>query len=522
MRTLFVTSTLVAAGILAAPAFAVFDGPAPLAWRWAQPAQVVPGTPVCQGDTVFLAVGRNVYALDRATGNQKWKFPSGAPIPSGFQTGVVATADLVIAAADDRNIYAVDAKSGELKWSATAPAPLMSAPVVCGTLLVLPLGDNSIYALNIGDGQPAWTNATRIFNGIKGTTAGHGGNVLIFDQLNKLYSIDAASKKVNWEVRFNELGSAAVPVIYDETIYVTSGPFVVGINPLNGSRKGGQFNFGETVHYPAALNTQYVASATREGRLIIVDRTNPRKVQKVELGAAPVGAPTFIGKLIGINTSNGSMNVVDPATGKIVWNYILRPGSKPVAGADGKVPPNYMTASAPLMVSGDTLFLQSRDGNLLAFDKNDGVDLTAPTATLIFPLAGSELNPQYGQKKTNAAGNQEWQLTGEYVSLYFSVDDLGSGLNLSTVKVTANGQALEALVTREGYVVVNLGAAKNTFATRGRMVFNLTAADWMGNSASQKYTLTFDSTIQPTEKPGTASAADGSLPGGRRQLGGGG
>ncbi|HVL40028.1 MAG TPA: PQQ-binding-like beta-propeller repeat protein, partial [Fimbriimonadaceae bacterium] len=52
-----------------AVALAQFNGPAPLAWRWAQPTPVAPiGQPLVDGNTVIVAVGQRVHALDKDSG----------------------------------------------------------------------------------------------------------------------------------------------------------------------------------------------------------------------------------------------------------------------------------------------------------------------------------------------------------------------------------------------------------------------------------------------------------------------
>lgn len=520
MRSLLSTTLSICVALGAVSAYADFSGPAPLAWRWVQPAPAVPAAPYVDGERVFAAVGRRVYALDKATGNQIWRFPAGEPHPSTFTKGVVRFGNTIIASTDDRNVIAIDMNTGEQKWNFTATQNLLSAPVLCGKTLVLPYSDQSIMAISAEDGTETWTNSTRIFAGIKGSIAGYNDVVLVFDQNNKLYGIDSSTKKTLWDITFNALTPDVQPVFAEDAAWITSGNYIVPINPLTGTRKGQVFSFTDSLVKPPAILPGYVASVTREGVLVIADRGNPRKITRVDLGSPAVNAPSKAGNFIAVNTANGSMNIVDPATGKIIWNYILRPATKPVAGADGKTPPNYMTAAAPAVVSGDTLLLQSRDGSLLAFDKSTGVDLTPPNVEMIFPLPGSEMNPVYGKVTTNN-GRQVMTPTNEYISLYFQIDDPSSGLNLNSVFVTANGKPLEVITLREGYAVVNLGDPKNRFATNGRITFKVNASDWIGNAIEKSFSLTLDNTIPPSEKPGTATNDGGNGLGGGRPGGAG-
>ena len=118
-----------------------------------------------------------MYALDKETGNQKWKFPLVDAIAGAFKSTVIITDGLAIAAANNKSIYAVDAKTGESKWTYIASAPIYREPVLVGKFLVAAFTDNTIMAVNVSDGQPAWSAPVRNFDGFMGRLASHQGNL---------------------------------------------------------------------------------------------------------------------------------------------------------------------------------------------------------------------------------------------------------------------------------------------------------------------------------------------------------
>src|SRR2546423_9640033 len=82
---IMLNSRLQAAGLAtlaaASVAMADFDGPAPLSWRWIQPTNaIVKGSPLVDGNAVYVAVGQRAFALDRNPGTQKRRFPSVDPL----------------------------------------------------------------------------------------------------------------------------------------------------------------------------------------------------------------------------------------------------------------------------------------------------------------------------------------------------------------------------------------------------------------------------------------------------------
>ena len=138
-------------------ATADFDGPAPLAWRWLQATSSSPvGSPTVGDGIVYGAVGSRMYALDKQTGNQIWKFPLVDPIPGNFKSSIILTEGLAIGAANNKTIYGVDAKTGESRWSYVAPAPIYREPVLAGKFIVFGTTDNQLMAINASDGMAAW------------------------------------------------------------------------------------------------------------------------------------------------------------------------------------------------------------------------------------------------------------------------------------------------------------------------------------------------------------------------------
>ena len=102
MRTLRLFTAVPLAFALAAAASAQFDGPAPLAWRWVQPTNAAPsGAPLVSGETIYTAIGGRVFAIDRASGNLRWRYPQVEPIDGAFRTTPVLVNGVLVAASDN-------------------------------------------------------------------------------------------------------------------------------------------------------------------------------------------------------------------------------------------------------------------------------------------------------------------------------------------------------------------------------------------------------------------------------------
>lgn len=531
------TTRLLAAGlasiVAASMAYADFDGPAPLAWRWVQPTNAtVKGSPLIDGDSVYVAVGQRAFALDKATGNQKWRFPLVDPIDGYFIGAPVNMNGTLVITADNHKIYGVDAATGQQKWAYLSRPAFIGAAVKAGKYVAVARNDQSIMAINPEDGTPVWVDSEtkeerpiKMIYGITGQLTTAGDDVLVTDNNNELVSLNMVTKKPNWTANFTTLDYTAQPTVVGDLIVINSGQYLTGVRTETG-RGAWQIPLGYSVKVGPAVSGEGIFIVDENGSCVYYDM-NGRRVTKqpIELGSFPLARPAVSGKMFIVPTTNGALNLVDPMTGKVTWSYLMRPmgvfytesgssnnnnpGIGKGSGSNTQNAPDRIwtvQAAGTPVVSGDTLLVLARDGSLLAFDKNTGVDLTPPSVTMSWPHPGDQVN-------------------GESLEVLFKIEDEASGINDPTLKITVDGSPLDVEFGREGVASARFSlASKNKPLTNGRKVFHVTVSDWMGNTANQDYVLTIDNNLPKTVRPTTPNNNNGSgapgKPGGRGGKGG--
>ncbi len=530
MRPLRLFTAAPLALALAASASAQFDGPAPLAWRWVQPTNAVPsGAPVIDGDTIYTAVGGRIFAIDRTTGNQKWRYPQVEPIGGQFRAAPVLVDGVLIAAADNKIVYAIDSTNGSPKWTYNSPSPVYGTPVKVGAYVAYSTSDNKLIALEGATGKPAW-EPYNIYDRIQGQIAAYDNGIVFFTGLNELRSLDIVSKKANYlrPVKFSELPPGATPVLYGDAFYVSSGPYVVAINAADGRAKW-QTNTGLQLTSTPAASSAGIFVVSQDGDALVLEPLRGRPIDSMKrgplkLGSIPSVRPSAVGTKFLVPTANGSINLFDPETATLLWSYVVRPvgdvfeaaSTSPglgrgtsggrggqatgAGGAQGKRISS-LTASGPAVLAGTTLLLPARDGSILAFDKDLGVDLTPPTARQVWPTPGDVVSGQ------------------PPLEFIFRLSDEAAGVNETTIKVEIDGKEAGYTYTRDGYVRVafsaNAGAAltpvkgappapkRNQTLQDGRHAVTLTVADWMGNVAKLNYSVVIDNALRPLPLPGS-------------------
>ncbi len=483
--------------------FAQFNGPAPLAWRWAQQASSSPrGNLATDGSKIFAAIGNRIYAIDRESGNQKWRYPAAEPLAATFNSGAVFSSGVVIAAADNKTVFAVDATNGQSKWQYNAPSNIVGTPVVVGKYVVLALGDSSIMAIWAETGQPAWNSPQRIFDGIKGSIAAHHDNILFFTTTSELICLNVGNQNKVWGRRFSQVGGDVRPIVYGDSIYINSANYLIKLGAGDGTRQF-EKQVVDTLARNPAVGERGIATMTRDGLLLAFDHNGTALYSKpVDIESGPAADPIIDGNWISIPTVNGNVTLVDLKTGLLKWNYNIRPLVKtaPAQGESNR-PPVIQAAAAPFIV-GDSLLVLAKDASILSFDAKTGVDMTPPEITMAWPNPGDQINAR------------------PPIDFYFNVRDEASGVDPKTIKVEINGKDYESKFNREGYLVVSVrSSGKNAPLMDGRATISVSATDWLGNSTTQKFLLTVDSALAPS-RPKTSD--DNSNGGGVGGKGGGG
>lgn len=501
---------------LSMSAHAQFNGPAPLAWRWAQSTTNSPiGTPIVDGDSIFVSLGERFYALDRQYGNQKWRFPVGIPNVGHFPTQPVLSNGTVVAVSDLHYAYGVDEETGKTKWQHFLIKNTVGSPVATGKFIVIALSDNTLVALDSQTGEEVWKEPLKLPSGITGTMASYQDSVIYFNDSSDMICYNVPSEKQLWKTRFTLIDSKVKPVVAGEAVYVNTGSFLAAVNVGSGHGMW-QKDVGEQLVYEPAVSPTNIMVVTQNGSIMSFDRLGNKLFRApIDIGTSPVAAPTSVGDYFLVPSGNGSINLIDPRTGASKWSFVMAPMDKVQANtpnpnsAGGRVastvtgPVKYVNAAGPATLSGQTLLVLAKDGSLLAFDKDAGVDLTPPTVKMVEPNPGDQVS---GQPPLTFA---------------FTLHDDASGVNEKTVKISLDGKNVDFTKTKDQFYVVRVSSTGPVKPlTDGRHTLTVVATDWLGNTATESFDVQIDNTLQPRKS--TLPPTSGRPGGGNNGPGGGG
>lgn len=259
---------------------------------------------------------KNLYALDGATGNQKWVFSTTGQIWSS----PIAANGLVFVGSLDKKLYAIDAVSGKIKWSFLTGGEIYSSPLVENGVIFIGSADGSLYAIDAITGQQKWRFGTSSI-----TSELSFGNGIIYASglYGEFHAIDITTGKQKWNIPRNPNNNVFTGSTLANGIIYVSGTdkFLYALDANTGSLKW-KFNAQSPLSTPSFAN----------GIVFVGDDYDPNK--------------------------SGYFYALDASTGKQKWAFF-----------ENK---DYYVFGQPVIENGLVYTLRAND--LLVLDTNTGAE----------------------------------------------------------------------------------------------------------------------------------------------------
>jgi eukaryotic-like serine/threonine-protein kinase len=193
-------------------------------WKFKTEGRITSSPAVVAGVVYFGSFDGNFYAVDAVSGQQKWKFgvpgerrfaashlhgalPAGETMPDPFDfflSSPVVSDGAAYFGSGDTNIYALDAATGNLKWKFKTGDVVHASPAISDGVLFVGSWDSYFYALDAATGKEKWRFKTGedadIHNqvGIQSSAAVSDGVVYFGCRDSNFYAVDAATGKQRW------------------------------------------------------------------------------------------------------------------------------------------------------------------------------------------------------------------------------------------------------------------------------------------------------------------------------------
>jgi len=317
----------------------------------------------------------NLYALDVATGRQRWAFKTASSVAS---SPAVANGTVYFLSYDG-TLYAVDAADGKLRWkfqtegerrfaakhlhgsqpaAETMPDPFdvyLSSPVVWQGAVYFGCGDGNVYSLDTTKGTLTWKFKTG--DVVHASPVISAGVLYIGSWDSYFYAINAATGKEKWRFKtgedpdvHNQVGIQSSAVVADGLVYFgCRDSNLYALDALTGQKRWAYNNKGSwVIASPLAQKGKIYFATSDSGMFRALDAKTGAELFSLKFSGWPTFAsPIIAGEMLYSGSHSGRLFAIDLKEQKTAWEF-QTDGAKQNAAtytnADGT--PNYAAAYA--------------------------------------------------------------------------------------------------------------------------------------------------------------------------------
>jgi outer membrane protein assembly factor BamB len=288
----------------------------------------------------------------------------------GFGGGVAFDAGKAFVTTGFGSVFALDARSGKQLWKVDLDIPIVNAPVVSGGRIFVSSEDNHFYALAEADGRKLWDHQgiTESAGILESTSAAVAGDYVVAPYTSgELYALNVADGRPAWseiltrsgqQTALSELDDiAGRPVIDRDIVFAISHSGVMAAININTGERVWSRDLG-------GIQTPWVAGdfvyvLTIDSRLICMQRKDGKvkwvhqlpRYEDEEGKHDPIvwTGPVLVSDRLIVLSSNGRGYSISPYNGQLLGKTEIPDG-----------------AFIPPVVANDTLYLLTNGAQLVA------------------------------------------------------------------------------------------------------------------------------------------------------------
>lgn len=170
------------------------------------------GSPVIAEGAVFVGAGKELYALDAATGKTRWEFAA-----QDFVTSSATVAGGRVFISDFKFVYGIDQASGALLWTYPANSAISFSAVATDDMVLVTSGEK-VAALGAADGTVRWELARP---GEKLIPAAITDELAFVKSTERLYALRLSDGREVWQ--FHDINFVSLPAVAGGQVFLVQG-----------------------------------------------------------------------------------------------------------------------------------------------------------------------------------------------------------------------------------------------------------------------------------------------------------
>ncbi len=301
-------------------------------WSFKTRGEITSAPAVKDGVVYVASLDKFLYALELATGKEKWKVQLGAmKAAPAIANGRVFVGDL------DGKFYAVDAKTGEKIWTFQIEGEITGGANFHKDNVLIGAHDSTLYCLSAAKGEKVWD--FKIDGPVNGAVAVVGDRTFVAGCDSILHVLDANTGKSVGQVDLGGQAGATAAVAGDSVYVGTMSNQVVEVN-WKKPAKGWTFEpkrRQQPFYASAAVTESLVITGSRDRKVYALDRKTGKEKWSFVTEGMVDSSPVVVGNrvYVGCLSSGAEFYVLDLASGRKVQELTMDSavcGSAAVAG----------------------------------------------------------------------------------------------------------------------------------------------------------------------------------------------
>jgi len=297
-----------------------------LLWEVELGDQIV-ATAAIVGDFVYVpCLSGDLVCLKRATGEKVWTYKSVEKVEKnsfapGFKSSPTVTDDAVYLGDEDGVFHAIDKKTGQSKWKFTTGGEIYSSAAIVDHRLLFGSYDNSLYCLNMSDGKPLWTFPTEGYVHCAPAIAEKYTFIAGCDEHLRAINIETGEQKSDMPLATYLIAS---PSVVGNILYVgTYASEIVAVDwttmqvVWRYSTGGGEFPF----HSSSAVTDKYLVVGSRDKSVHAVHRESGKQAWTFATRAKVDSSPAIVGERVFVGSQDGNLYELGLTDGKLRWKH---------------------------------------------------------------------------------------------------------------------------------------------------------------------------------------------------------
>ncbi|TCM63226.1 Beta-barrel assembly machine subunit BamB [Acinetobacter calcoaceticus] len=249
----------------------------------------------------------------------------------GLSSGVEAAQGLVIVGNKKGQLFALDQATGEQKWTAQLSGALISAALIHTDRAIVVANDGTVFAFDISTGQQAWTyklpNVAFSLRGQAAPVAIDSRTVVVGTANGYVYAIDSLTgvPRMQRRVAISDGRSDVQRLIDIKGEPVISGQFLVStsfqgqVTVMDLAVQQVVWSEDASSIFSPAVHDNKVFVSKTDGTLVAYDMMSGQKIWENDLLLnRSLSNPVALGNFIVVGDYDGVLHLIDPNSGQIV------------------------------------------------------------------------------------------------------------------------------------------------------------------------------------------------------------